>query len=253
LSVIYDILYLVVNAKFNGFAGRKITVGSLSPVSLSNYKPLREVVFDVLRGAIANGTLRPGERLMENQLAEELRVSRTPVREAIRKLEQEGFVVMVPRRGTYVADISVRDINEVFEIRTALEALAASLAAERITDSDLEKLEELLVEIGGFIKQGDTDKLIEADSQFHDILYNSTNNKTLATIIGNLREKITVFRAIAYAYPGRAKRSFEEHRLLVNALARRDSESAQQVARKHMENAEQTLLLHLNEHPAYNI
>ena len=220
----------------------------LSPINLDNYKPLREVVFDALRIAITSGALQPGERIMENQLAEQLRVSRTPVREAIRKLEQEGFVVMVPRRGTYVADLSIRDINEVFEIRTALEVLAAGLAAERMTEEDLEKLERLLVEIGELIDLEATAKLVEADCRFHDILYSATHNKTLANIINNLREKFTPFRAISYAYPGRAKRSLEEHRRLVEALAERNPVLAQQVARKHMEKAEQTLLQHMSEH-----
>ena len=222
-------------------------MGSMSPIHLDNYKPLREVVFDVLRNAITSGLLQPGERLMENQLAEQLRVSRTPVREAIRKLEQEGFVVMAPRRGTYVADISIRDINEVFEIRSALEVLAAGLAAERIGEDDLEHLERLLVEIGEYIEKGDTAKIVEADCRFHDILYGATNNKTLAAIISNLREKLTVFRTISYGYPGRAKRSLEEHRRIVEALARRNPTIAQQLARKHIDNAEQTLLLHMSE------
>lgn len=222
-------------------------MSNMSPIHLDNYKPLREVVFDVLRNAITSGLLPPGERLMENQLAEQLRVSRTPVREAIRKLEQEGFVVMVPRRGTYVADLSIRDINEVFEIRTALEVLAAGLAAERIAEDDLEHLERLLVEIGDYIEQGDVEKIVEADCRFHDILYGATNNKTLASIISNLREKFTAFRTISYAYPGRAKRSLEEHRRLVEALAQRNAAAAQQLARKHMDNAEQTLLQHMSE------
>jgi DNA-binding GntR family transcriptional regulator len=219
----------------------------LSPINLDNYKPLREVVFEAIRTAITSGALQPGERIMENQLAEQLRVSRTPVREAIRKLEQEGYVVMVPRRGTYVSDLSIWDTNEVFEIRTALEVLAAGLAAERMTEADLERLERLLVEIGELIDLGDTERLVEADCQFHDILYNATHNKTLANIINNLREKFRPFRAISYSYPGRAKRSLEEHRRLVEALAGRNPASAQQVARTHMEKAAQTLLQHMSE------
>mgnify|MGYP003604270036 CR=1 FL=1 len=117
----------------------------LSPIRLDSYQPLREVVCETLRDAIRKGILRPGERLMEIQLAEELGVSRTPVREAIRKLELEGYVIMMPRRGTYVANLSIRDVNEVFEIRTSLDSLASGLAAERITDEELESLQRLLV------------------------------------------------------------------------------------------------------------
>ncbi|QDR83286.1 GntR family transcriptional regulator [Sporomusa termitida] len=219
----------------------------LVPIKLDSYKPLREVVAETLREAIVNGTLKPGERLMEIQLAEELGVSRTPVREAIRKLELEGFVVMIPRRGTYVADLSIKDINEVFEIRTALDVLAAGLAVERITEDELEQLERLLVEIGELIEEDDADKIVESDSQFHDILYRASRNDRLVGIINNLREQFTRFRSISIQYPGRMQKSVEEHRRLVEAIASRDTDLAQQLAREHMENSEQTLLQDLNE------
>jgi DNA-binding GntR family transcriptional regulator len=219
----------------------------LVPIKLDSYKPLREVVAETLREAIVNGVLKPGERLMEIQLAEELGVSRTPVREAIRKLELEGFVVMIPRRGTYVADLSIKDINEVFEIRTALDVLAAGLAVERITEDELEQLERLLVEIAELIEQDDADKIVESDSQFHDILYRASRNDRLVGIINNLREQFTRFRSISIQYPGRMQKSVEEHRRLVEAIASRDTDLAQQLAREHMENSEQTLLQDLND------
>jgi DNA-binding GntR family transcriptional regulator len=219
----------------------------LLPIRLDSYQPLREVVCETLREAIVNGVLNPGERLMEIQLAEELGVSRTPVREAIRKLELEGFVIMVPRRGTYVADLSIKDINEVFEVRTSLDVLAAGLAAERITEEELEQLERLLVQIGEYIENGDMDKIVEADSLFHDILYCASRNDRLVGIINNLREQLTRFRSISMAYPGRLKNTLEEHTRLVEALAQRNVESAQHLAVKHMENSEQTLLLDLSE------
>ncbi|EAX47391.1 transcriptional regulator, GntR family [Thermosinus carboxydivorans Nor1] len=219
----------------------------LLPIKLDSYQPLREVVAETLRNAINSGLLKPGERLMETQLAEELGVSRTPVREAIRKLELEGFVVMIPRRGTYVAGLSIKDINEVFEIRTALDVLAAGLAAERITDEELEQLERLLVQIGEEIDKGEIQKIVELDSMFHDILYRASRNDRLVGIINNLREQFTRFRSISMAYPGRLKNTLEEHRKLVEAIAARDIEAAQQVAREHMENSEQVLLQDLNE------
>lgn len=173
--------------------------GHLRPIKLDSYKPLRELVCENIRQAIIDGTFSPGERLMEIQLADEMGVSRTPVREAIRKLELEGFVVMIPRRGTYVADISIKDINEVYEIRTSLDVLAAGLAAERINDDELETLQRLLVEIGQHIEENNMDKIVEVDIAFHDVLYQASRNERLRNIINNLREQI-------YSYP----RSFDD-------------------------------------------
>ncbi len=219
----------------------------LLPVKLDSYKPLREVVYETLREAIRNGALSPGERLMEIQLAEELGVSRTPVREAIRKLELERFVVMLPRRGTYVANLSLKDINEVFEIRAALDGLAAGLAAERITEEELEQMERLLVEIADCIEQHNNQKIVEADEAFHDILYRASRNERLVGIICNLREQFTRFRSVSINYPGRLQNTLEEHRQLVEAIAQRNPEAAQQKAREHIENAEQTLLLEMEQ------
>ena len=216
--------------------------GHLQPIKLDSYKPLRELVCENIRQAIIDGTFSPGERLMEIQLADEMGVSRTPVREAIRKLELEGFVVMIPRRGTYVADISIKDINEIYEIRISLDILAAGLAAERITDEELEKLNSYLVEIGRYVPAMDMDKIVELDTAFHDILYKATRNERLVSVIGNLREQLTGIRGRSMSYPGRLVETMDEHRALVDSIASRDVERAQRAARVHIENAEQTLL-----------
>ncbi|WP_110954263.1 GntR family transcriptional regulator [Anaerosinus massiliensis] len=215
----------------------------LAPIKLDSYQPLREVVCETLREAIRGGVLKPGERLMEIQLAEELGVSRTPVREAIRKLELEGYVIMMPRRGTYVANLSIRDVNEVFEIRTSLDSLASGLAAERITDEELERLERLLVLIGEYIEQNDMEKIVETDTEFHDILYQASRNTRLVGIIYNLREQLTRFRSTSMSYPGRLKETLEEHRQMVEAIAQGNVELAQKAAEHHMEKSEQTLLI----------
>ncbi|MDN5346487.1 MAG: hypothetical protein PWP65_51 [Clostridia bacterium] len=209
---------------------------------LEKYQPLREIVFEALRDAIINGQLKAGERLMEVQLAEELGVSRTPVREAIRKLELEGFVVMVPRKGAYVADFSTKDIADLFEIRSALEALAASLACERITSEELEELERLLVRIAECADNNDLNSLVEADTRFHDVLYRASRNERLAQIISNLREQIQRLRTVSLATPGRMREMLEEHKKLVEAIAERNIELAQKLAQEHIENAENRML-----------
>ncbi|NLW58756.1 MAG: GntR family transcriptional regulator [Firmicutes bacterium] len=214
----------------------------LVPIKLDSYKPLRELVFETLREAIIKGQLAPGERLMELQLAEELGVSRTPIREAIRKLELEGLVLMVPRKGAYVATFSMKDVVEVFEIRGALEGLAAALAAERITDEELEELQRQLVKSSELIEQADLNGMVEVDTGFHQILYQASRNQRLAQIINNLRDQIQRFRQTSLSYPGRMKSALEEHREIVDAISARDPELARRLAQEHIENAENSMM-----------
>ncbi len=216
--------------------------GHLQPIKLDSYKPLRELVCENIRQAIIDGTFSPGERLMEIQLADEMGVSRTPVREAIRKLELEGFVVMIPRRGTYVADISIKDLTEIYEVRTSLDVLAAGLAAERITDEELEELNQYLIEIGKHVANMDIEKIVQLDTAFHDVLYTASRNERLRSIINNLREQLTGIRGRTMSHPGRLIETMDEHRNLVDAIAARDAERAQHCARLHIENAEHTLM-----------
>lgn len=211
----------------------------LVPVKLDSYKPLREIVFESMREAIIGGVLRPGERLMEIQLAEEMGVSRTPVREAIRKLELEGFVVMIPRKGAYVAGVSHKDVADVFEIRAALEGLAAGLAAERITEEEVEQMERILLYNSG--EEPSLEKIVESDTDFHALVYKASRNERLIQILGNLREQIQRFRATSLAVPGRIKDAIEEHRAIVEALANHDIEKAQELASTHIVTAENVM------------
>lgn len=211
----------------------------LVPIKLNDYKPLRELVFDSLRKAIIHGKLRPGERLMEIQLAEEMGVSRTPVREAIRKLELDGFVVMVSRRGAYVAGVSVKDIADVFEVRSALEGLAAGLAAERITEEEMEELEKVIYQISG---EEDVLAVVKKDNEFHELIYKASRNRRLTQIIKNLSEQISRFRLTSLSVPGRLKIAVDEHKKIIEAICERDVDLANKLASEHMENAEQNLI-----------
>ena len=213
----------------------------LLPIKFDNYKPLREIVFETLREAIISGLLEPGERLMEIQLAEELGVSRTPVREAIRKLELEGFVVMMPRKGAYVAGVSVKDIVDVFEIRAALEALAAGLAAERITTDELDEMERAARHI---YESNDKiiNNMVESDSAFHALLYKASRNQRLVQIITLLKEQIQRFRTTSLSQPGRIKHAVDEHRGIIEAISEHNVELASTLAREHIEASEQIFL-----------
>ncbi|HEX3023079.1 MAG TPA: GntR family transcriptional regulator, partial [Lachnospiraceae bacterium] len=163
-------------------------------VTMNEYLPLRDVVFNTLRQAILKGELEPGERLMEIQLAERLGVSRTPIREAIRKLELEGLVNMVPRKGAEVARITEKDLNDVLEVRCALEELAVELACKKITKDQIEELKSTLVQFKRATKGNDLTEIAESDVQFHEIIFEATKNTRLIQMINNLREQMYRYR-----------------------------------------------------------
>lgn len=213
---------------------------NLNRLKLDDYKPLRDVVFDSLREAILDGKLKPGQRLMEVQLADQLGVSRTPVREAIRKLELEGIVVMLPRKGAYVANMSLKDIMEVLEIRSSLEGLAAFLAAERINDEDLANLKRIAKELEQ--TELNIEDLLKKDVEFHECIFKATNNKRLHQLINSLWEQVYRFR-LSYLSDYDALQSIvEEHKMIVEAIEKGDSELARKCATEHIEKAEQFMI-----------
>lgn len=214
----------------------------LERLQLENYKPLREIVFENLREAILSGRLEPGQRLMEVSLAEQLGVSRTPVREAIRKLELEGLVVMIPRKGAYVADVSLKDIIDVLEIRAALEGLAASLASERMSDEDLERLEVMSYEFKQSLETDNIEAMVERDVQFHDMIFNATNNQKLIQINNSLREQVYRFRVTYISDFNTSKNLVQEHQQIIEAISNRDSRLAMEHAMNHIENAENFMI-----------
>lgn len=211
-------------------------------IKLDNYKPLRDIVFQAMREAIIKGDLKPGERLMEVQLAEEMGVSRTPVREAIRKLELEGLVVMVPRKGAYVAGLTLKEVADVFEIRGSLEGLAAALAADRITDEEVAELDNILEDISVAGEKGDVDTIIEKDALFHQILFNATRNDRLAQIISNLKEHIDRFRAQSFENPARFKGVLEEHQKILDSIKQGDIINAESLAKEHIYRVEYNIM-----------
>ena len=163
-------------------------------IDMNEYLPLRDVVFHTLRNAILKGELQPGERLMEIQLAQKLGVSRTPVREALRKLELEGLVLMMPRKGAVVADITIQDLEDVLEVRTALEELAVQKACDTITEEQLKELKRAANEFKRCAESENILACAEADVQFHEVIYGAANNKRLQQMLTNLREQMYRYR-----------------------------------------------------------
>lgn len=204
-------------------------------MKINEYLPLRDIVFQTLRNAIITGELQPGERLMETQLAEKLGVSRTPIREAIRKLELEGLVVMVPRKGAQVAQFTEKDIQDVLEVRAALEALAARLVCKRMDDRSFLKLQLAIAEYSYAAKNKDLETMIEKDVEFHDIICNATQNDKLIQLFNNLKEQVHRYR-ITYLKNVEDSETVEaEHLAILEALKNKDEETASSLASKHIQ------------------
>ncbi|OGO79954.1 MAG: GntR family transcriptional regulator [Clostridiales bacterium GWC2_40_7] len=216
--------------------------GKFSKVNFNDYKPLREVIFNTLREAIIVGELKPGERLMEVQLAEKMGVSRTPVREAIRKLELEGLVDMLPRKGAHVADLSVKDIMDVLEVRSTLDGLASMLSAERITDEELKELKHVQTQFINYVEKDNLQGSIKKDVEFHDVIYRSSRNDKLIQIANNLREQVQRFRVIYIKDFSSTRELIREHAEILDSITKKDPELARKYAQKHILNQEETII-----------
>lgn len=192
-------------------------------MEMNEFLPLRDVVFQTLRSAILKGSILPGERLMEIHLADKLGVSRTPVREAIRMLEQEGLVVMIPRKGATVAEITVSELVDVLEIRMTLEELAMKRACRNVTPEWLEKLEVAEQEFQKVIAENnDVEAWALADEKFHNVIYEMTGNRRLIQLLSNLREQMYRYR-MEYLKNRDAHESLvEEHKEIIRALKQKD-------------------------------
>lgn len=205
-------------------------------VTMNEYLPLRDVVFNTLRQAILRGELKPGERLMEIQLANKLGVSRTPIREAIRKLELEGLVLMIPRRGAEVAEITEKNLRDVLEVRSALEELAVQLACVRISYEGIESLKKAAKDFEAALSSDDITKIAEADVAFHDIIYLATDNRRLIQLLNNLREQMYRYRVEHLKQKECHPQLLEEHQDIIHAIEKREKDIAAKLTNQHINN-----------------
>lgn len=200
------------------------------------YLPLRDVVFQTLRQAILKGELQPGERLMEIKLADTLGVSRTPIREAIRKLELEGLVVMIPRKGAAVANITEKDTKNVLEVRRTLEMFAVEVACDRITEEQMAQLKEAAKAFEASKGSLDLIRIAETDIHFHEIIYEATHNERLVQILSNLRENMYRYRIEYLKDPNYYDSLVGEHQEILDAIEAGDKEKARVCMKDHIEN-----------------
>lgn len=200
---------------------------------------LRGHVFQTIRDNILNGVYRENEELRENTIANELGVSRTPVREALRQLELEGLVKMIPNKGAFVTGITAEDVKDIYAIRSSLEGLCARWATEHITEKQIEELEEIILLSEYHVKKAHGEKsqqVAELDSKFHEVLYNASNSRILNHVLSDFHKYVRMARKASVANPERAEKSIEEHKRILEALKNKDAESAQAWAIEHMMN-----------------
>ncbi len=211
-------------------------------VTMDEFLPLRDVVFNTLRKAILTGELKPGQRLMEIHLAKRLGVSRTPIREAIRKLELEGLVTMIPRRGAEVAQITEKSLKDVLEVRRALDALCAELACGRIGEEEKERLAVACEEFEKATKTKDATIIAKADVALHDIIVEATGNQRLVQLVNNLAEQMYRYRFEYIKDESQHEKLIEEHRMIYESIMEGNSAAAAEAARVHIDNQEQSIM-----------
>lgn len=205
----------------------------------TTHRPLREMVCDAIRAQIVDGMLKPGSRLIEDRLAEQLGVSRSPVREALRVLETEGLVETIPRKGVVVSTLSAEDLADIFEVRTALEELAARLAARRANDDDIAAAERTLRAADEALARQQPTELARLNTVFHEAILDLAGNRYLRDVMTPLRGR-TQWIFSKTAAGSRASDSLTEHWSLLKAIAARDEELAGQMAANHVHSARET-------------
>lgn len=196
-----------------------------------------DAVYDLMRRDLLQGTIVPGERLREDELSRRYRVSRTPIREALNKLEAEGLVTN-SGRGLIATEFDEDEILEGYVIRGALEGVAARLAAQRATDVDLAKLEILLEAITAAEKTADTGALVRLSGEFHFQIWRMAGNRRLLKMMRDMEDSIGRFQRLTLLTPGRFAHGMDEHRAMLEAIRRRDADRAEEIARDHMHEAQ---------------
>ncbi len=228
-------------------------MSELKKLDLNHYKPLGEVVFDFLRDAIMTGELKPGQRLMENTIADELGVSRTPVREAIRKLEKENFITMVPRKGAYVSKLTLKDILDVLEVRRVLEGFASELAATRMTLEEVEGLKRIHEDFKRSFDQNRLEGMIEKDREFHDLIFKASKNHRLIGLVTELHEQFHRFRLIYFNEFSDFENIVSWHQSILEAIESKDPISARIHAQDHVMAIEESVVAWTKEQGEVNV
>ncbi len=205
-------------------------------------KSLGQHVFENLKQAVIKGKIVPGSRLIESRLAEALGISRTPVREAIHKLEREGYLKKLPRGGFSVLGFSREDIEETFGIRSILESYAARLAAIKHQEAALKPLEDKIKAYQKCLDKNDLDPLLKINTEFHELLYDLSRSPRLVKMINDLKDQIYRYRKVILNNEKMARISNEDHKRMLEYIRRRDAEGVEKLVRDHLIRGQKAVL-----------
>lgn len=211
-------------------------------MDMSNVKPIRDIVYEYLRKAVMDGELKPGERIIEKEYADKMKISRTPIREALRKLETEGFVEYIPRKGVVVKGFTIKDIIEIYAIRKSLESLAMGYVIENIRDQELERLKGLVKKMGEADKECDIEGVFGICQEFNEVLLNASRMPRLTGMINTLHEYLERFRRITMAKASRRTDAIREHNEILQAVIDKDVKKAEKLVWNHLEASQRIFL-----------
>jgi len=203
---------------------------------------LRGRVFHKIREDILNGRYSQNEAMKELQISKELGVSRTPVREALRQLELEGLVTIIPNKGAVVSGISAKDISDIYAIRSLIEGLSAQWAAQNITNEQLDELEEIVYLSEFHLSKGHIDQLYELDNKFHEMLYEASGSKVLRHVLSDFHHYVQRIRKSSLSAQDRARKSIGEHKAILDALRKGNSEEAESLTTVHVQNTSKNVI-----------
>lgn len=199
---------------------------------MERHQTLREKILETIREAILKGTLKAGEKVAEPELAERFGISRTPIREAFRQLESEGYLTVIPRKGAVVTSLSERDVEEFYAIKSILEGYAARIAAGRLNDREIERLNTINDRLEQLAREGDVKTFFRVHNEFHELFIKASGNNKLLDLIGQLMMKFNRLRMASLSLPGRMEVSVQEHRKIIQAFRAQDSEEADRIVSK---------------------
>lgn len=215
-------------------------------IKIEEPKLLSEDIAESIKKAIISGKFKPGEKISEGELAESMGTSRTPLREAFRKLENEGFIEIIPRKGAVVTEIYPEEASDLYQIKSVLEGLAAKLAMSQITEKEIDKLEKINEDLKSLIDKNDIDMFYKTHQRFHEVFVKSCGNDRLIQMVRNLNDHFKRYGIVSLTLPGQFESATRQHAEIVEAFRQGDEKQVEAKVRKNVITGGRVLVDHLS-------